>query len=223
VPAAAAPPAPSPVEPVVRQKPAEPVAPKPAAAEISTTTLFEPHLTMGDEAESGSFLSRIPIPVKIGLAILLLAAALYFVLGKGQAPVASAPVAVGEQGWSTEWAGDAVGSRRGRQLTLYRPSVGMTDYQMQFSGQIESKALGWVFREADTKNYYAMKIENLRPGAMAISHFAVVEGRESSDSQKPLGIDARPGATYRVSWMYRARGSLFTSPMSRSISGPTTG
>jgi hypothetical protein len=33
---------------------------------------------------------------------------------------------------------------------------------------------------------------------MAITHFAVVEGRESSNSQKPVGIDARPGAAYRV-------------------------
>lgn len=125
--------------------------------------------------------------------------AFYFIFGKiGEKPASSRGVAVGEQGWSTEWASDAGGSRRGRQITLYRPSVGMTDYQLQFTGQIESKALGWVFRASDTKNYYAMKIENIRPGAMALTHFAVVEGRESSYSQRPLSIDARPGASYRV-------------------------
>src|SRR5438046_10360517 len=74
----------------------------------------------------------------------------------------------------------------------------MTDYQMQFTGQIESKALGWVFRAYDTKNYYAMKIETLRPGAMAVTHFAVVEGRESSYSERPRSIDARAGAAYRA-------------------------
>jgi hypothetical protein len=33
---------------------------------------------------------------------------------------------------------------------------------------------------------------------MALTHFAVVDGRESSTSQRPLSIDARPGAAYRV-------------------------
>ena len=186
----------------VPPKEKEPVAPKQStAAEMPLGSTFEPHLNLGGEAESGSFLSKIPLAVKIGAAIVLLLVAVYFVFGKSESTAGSGgsrPVAVGEQGWSTEWASDAAGSRRGRQLTLYRPSVGMSDYQFQFVGQIESKALGWVFRELDTKNYYGMKIENIRPGAMAVSHFAVVEGRESSNSQKPVGIDARPGAAYRV-------------------------
>jgi len=155
---------------------------------------------MGTEAESGSFLEKVPLPAKIGIAIMLIMGALYFTLGKSsdKSTGSGRPVAVGEQGWSNEWASDAVGSRRARQITLYRPSTGMTDYQMQFTGQIESKALGWVFRASDTKNYYGMKIVNIRPGAMAIGHFAVVEGRESSSSERPLAVDARPGAIYRV-------------------------
>jgi len=156
---------------------------------------------LGD-TDSGGFLEKIPMPAKLGVALLLAVVALYFLFGRsGSRDKANAPqaaVSVGEQGWSTEWASDTGGSKRGRQLTLYRPSTGMTDYQFHFVGQIESKALGWVFRAADTKNYYAMKIETLRPGAMAISHLAVVEGRESSYSQKPVSIDARPGAAYRV-------------------------
>jgi hypothetical protein len=199
VPADRAPSSPSPRE----SAPASEVVPReaPKEKESAPPPTFEPHLSMGNEAESGSFLSRIPLLVKIGAAIVLLTVAGYFVFGKSDTTAgggANRAVAVGEQGWSTEWASDAAGSRRGRQLTLYRPSVGMSDYQFQFVGQIESKALGWIFREADTKNYYGMKIENIRPGAMAISHFAVVEGRESSDSQKPVGIDARPGAAYHV-------------------------
>src|SRR5260370_27077147 len=43
-----------------------------------------------------------------------------------------------------------------------------------------------------------MKIVNIRPGAMALSHFAVVDGRESSSSERPIAVDARPGAMYRV-------------------------
>jgi hypothetical protein len=190
-PAAASLPEPAPAGEVI-----PPEAPK-EKEPIALRSTFEPHLSLGAEAESGSFLSKIPLVMKIGLAIVLLSVAGYFVFGKSE-NTGNRAVAVGEQGWSTEWASDAAGSRRGRQLTLYRPSVGMSDYQLQFVGQIESKALGWIFREVDTKNYYGMKIENIRPGAMAIAHFAVVEGRESSSSEKSVGIDARPGAAYRV-------------------------
>jgi hypothetical protein len=174
--------------------------PKPSApAEAPPVVSVEPKLTLGADTESRSFLEKIPLPAKIGIAILLVLAALYFAFGKSDKPAGDGrAVAVGEQGWSTEWASDTVGSRRARQITLYRPSAHMTDYQMQFTGQIESKALGWVFRLSDTRNYYAMKIETLRPGAMAITHFAVVDGRESSYAQRPLTVDARPGAAYRV-------------------------
>ena len=43
-----------------------------------------------------------------------------------------------------------------------------------------------------------MKIEVEKPGSMVITHFAVVDGRQSSDSQRPLAVDARPGTPYRV-------------------------
>jgi len=105
---------------------------------------------------------------------------------------------VGEQGWVTEWASDATGSRRRRQITLYRPSAQLSDYQMQFTGQIESKALGWVCRAGDTKNYYGMKIENDKHGSVVYTRFAVVNGRESSVTQKVLPIQARVDTTYNV-------------------------
>jgi hypothetical protein len=164
--------------------------------ESAAPATFEPNL---GGADSASLIERIPMLVKIGVVLSVVAGGLYFGLGKTvEKPAANKPVFVGEQGWSTEWASDAVGSRRARQLTMYRPSVGLSDYQFQFVGQIESKALGWIFRVNDTKNYYAMKIESLRPGTMGLTHFAVVDGRESSYSQKPLTLDARPGAAYNV-------------------------
>jgi len=69
---------------------------------------------------------------------------------------------------------------------------------MQFTGQIESKALGWVFRAKDTKNYYGMKIENDKPGSVMYTRFAVVNGRESSVTQKRLPIQARVDTAYNV-------------------------
>ena len=58
---------------------------------------------------------------------------------------ASAPgVAMGESGWVTDWASDETGSRRGRQITLYRPSLRLSDYRLEFLGEIDRNALGWV-------------------------------------------------------------------------------
>ena len=44
-------------------------------------------------------------------------------------------------------------------------------------GQIETKAIGWVFRAADPKNYYVAKIEIVKPGlepTVALVRFAVI-------------------------------------------------
>ncbi len=195
---------PEPPKPAVVEKPptaldAAPVIPAPVVpAPVVPAQVMEPHLSMGDEAESSSFLSRIPLPVKIALAVLLMSVAFYFAFGKSGEKAGGNAVAMGEQGWTTEWTSDPAGSRRARQITLYRPSAHMEDYRMQFVGQIESKALGWVFRAADTKNYYGMKLEQDKPGSMLITHFAVVDGRESSYSQRPVAVDSRPGTAYRV-------------------------
>ena len=35
----------------------------------------------------------------------------------------------------------------------------MPDYRFEFRGQIERKALGWIFRASNPKNYYVMKLE----------------------------------------------------------------
>jgi len=179
-------------------KPAEPPPYQPSSIDRAAASAAERHLTLGDQRPESLF-ERIPMSLKIGVALLALMVGLYFVFGRSRSSEDGAAVTVGEQGWSTEQVSDPVGSRHGRQLTIYRPSVGMSDYQLQFSAQIETKAIGWFFRQTDTQNYYAMKIENLAPGKMAITHFAVIEGRESSYSQRPLGVDARPGAMYRVS------------------------
>jgi hypothetical protein len=161
-----------------------------------------PHLSLDSGADQG-FLARLPMAAKAGVPVLIALALGSFLLGHGHTTSASSvgdvtPSTVGGQGWVTEWASDAGGSRRGRQLTLYRPSRGLSDYQMQFTGQIESKALGWVFRAADTKNYYGMKIENDGPGSVRYTRFAVVNGRESSETQKTLPIHPRPDTVYSV-------------------------
>jgi hypothetical protein len=159
----------------------------------------------------------IPIAVKAGIPVVLIAALGWFLFfsdgaAKKPAPSTSAQTLnVGEQGWVTEWASDSGGSRRGRQLTLYRPSLTLSDYKLKFTGTIETGALGWVVRAADTKNYYAIKIVVTRPGpspTLAITRLAVVDGRESSFNEKPLAIPMVGNLTFSVE--VEAKGPNFT-------------
>jgi hypothetical protein len=169
--------------------------------ETKSADMVVPHWSLGSRVDQG-FLARLPMAVKAGAPVLLVLLLGAFLMAHSGSSAASstggAPTSnVGEQGWVTEWASDAAGSRRGRQITLYRPSVDLSDYQMQFTGQIESKALGWVFRAKDTKNYYGMKIENDK-GSVMYTRFAVVHGKESSVTQKRLPIQARVDTSYNV-------------------------
>jgi hypothetical protein len=185
---------------------------QPATAQAGTQTankihpapmqlVWEPHLYAGGVRDG--FFARLPMAVKVGAPMLVVLGLSSLFLGHGRTMSASSAghglsSNVGEQGWVTEWASDEGGSRRRRQISLYRPSMHLSDYQMQFNGQIESKAIGWVFRAADTKNYYGMKIESDKNGAVRYTRFAVVHGFESRLEQKALPFKARVDTIYNV-------------------------
>ena len=116
---------------------------------------------------------------------------------------------MGGAGWVTEWASDRTGSIRGRQISLYRPSKAMSDYRLEFTGRIERKSFGWVFRAVDSKNYYVGKLEALGPGPtspMALTRFAVIGGIEGPHVQRVLAHS--PSDSLKVK--LEARGSRFT-------------
>lgn len=150
----------------------------------------------------------------LGLAIiaLLLAAGMGAYELRSPPPDSSAVsgMEMGGAGWITEWASDAAGSARGRQLSLYRPSLSMSDYRLDFLGRIESRSLGWVFRAADSSNYYAAKLEAPRPGArtLTITRFAVIHGFEGMHIQRTLTLAAGAAETLKV--RLEARGPRFT-------------
>ncbi len=128
-----------------------------------------------------------------------------------QAVVATNPFAAGEGGWMTDWATDLTGEKRGRQLTLYRPSMRMADYRMDFSGRIKRKSLGWVFRATNTNNYYGARIEIVRAGnfpTVALSRFSVIDGRETPAGQKLIPVRLRAETPYQV--RFEAKGPKFT-------------
>jgi hypothetical protein len=106
-----------------------------------------------------------------------------------------AAVEMGEAGWLTEWVTDPTGSSHGRQISLYRPSLPMSDYRLEFSGRIEHKSLGWAFRKTDSRNYYVGKLQASRPGGpVNLVRYAVVRGVEDPHIQIPLPNVSSAGA-----------------------------
>jgi hypothetical protein len=77
----------------------------------------------------------------------------------------------------------------------------MSDYRLEFLAQIEKKAVAWVFRASDTRNYYAMKLVESKHGpaaAYSIVHYAVVDGRQELKLELPLPMTASSKTMLRV-------------------------
>jgi hypothetical protein len=187
-----------------------PAAVAPKAAPQRPLLLAAPQFTMALESD------RLRRWIGVAGVVLLLAAgaAGYKRLRRGSSPSAESMAVAGKEmgsaGWITEWASDSAGSARGRQISLYRPSVSMSDYRLEFLGRIEHKSLGWVFRAADSRNYYVAKLEAAQPAARAltITHFAVIRGFEGLHIQRTLKLD--PGAAGMLRVRLEARGPRFT-------------
>lgn len=99
------------------------------------------------------------------------------------------------------WSFDATGFVRPGPLALYRPSMNLTDYQMQFLGVIDKQALSWVVRAADFDNFYVVKLMVLKSGPLptiGVVRYAVVDGKADSRVDTIAAIDARTDMLYRV-------------------------
>ena len=102
---------------------------------------------------------------------------------------------------STEWTFDATGFVRPGPLAIYRPSMNLTDYQMQFLGMIDKKAMSWVVRAADFQNFYVVKLVVMKPGPLptiGLTRYAVVNGKADSRVDTVVPVDARADMLYRV-------------------------
>jgi hypothetical protein len=107
----------------------------------------------------------------------------------------------GQGDWAKFWSYDNAGFVRTGALALYTPSRNMTDYRMEFLGQIERKSLSWVVRAADFKNYYIVRLVTTRGGPLptvAIVRHAVVNGKEERPVQRPLPMSVQSDTLYRV-------------------------
>jgi hypothetical protein len=102
----------------------------------------------------------------------------------------------------TTWSFDTTGFVRPASLAVYRPSMVLTDYEMEFLGLIDKKALSWVVRAQDFDNFYVVKLVVLKPGPLptiGLTRYAVVNGKAQDRVDKVLPVSVRPDMLYRVS------------------------
>jgi hypothetical protein len=162
---------------------------------------------MGSTSLMGSLKGKLAIAA----VVLVMAGAAYFVVGgkphaptvnPGAAAEKSGPsIMVGGGGWVEGWAGDPSGMHLGRQITLYRPSLKLSDYRIEFKAEIETKSLGWVFRASDPDNYYAMKLAMVTAGLspkIALFKYLVANGRQTQVGRVPVDQDVRLDTLYSV-------------------------
>ncbi|HEV1287980.1 MAG TPA: hypothetical protein VNU44_21830 [Bryobacteraceae bacterium] len=188
------------------QKAAEPSRPTPYPG---SSDLGLPRLNL--QAPTG-FLGQIPMVAKIGIAVVLVAGLgvlIAFSSKSGGAAsvsnhtgtvVAGTALPSGEAGWITDWGADP-GVRRTRQISILRSSQTLTDYRIEMQAQIETKAIGWIFRAADPKNFYITKLEIVKPGlepTVALVRYAVVNGEEGAHTQLPLPMKVRRDTMYKI-------------------------
>jgi hypothetical protein len=158
----------------------------------------------------------IPLPAIVAVIamFMLLVAGVIAFLGKSAVAVPSKSVAptvragaalpVGMDGWITvDWP---------RHVSLLKASSKLTDFRMEFDARIEAKALGWVFRAQDANNFYAMKLEIVKPGRdpiIALKRYTVIDGQDQPITQIPLPSAFRLDTRYKI--RLEALGNQFTA------------
>jgi hypothetical protein len=127
----------------------------------------------------------------------------------------------------SDWSVEA-GQVRPASLRVWKPSSSLSNYELEFEGQIDRKSMDWAFRAADLRNYYATKLVITRPGPLpnaGLVRFVVLDGRERERVELPLPLTLESGVDYRVRVSVRGdrfltsvNGQLISSWMDSRIS-----
>ena len=192
---------------------------KPSLQQARTSTSLSSELNLGlseptmqTPARGGrSWISTILTAVT-GAAVL--GAGLFFFLGKqSDAGLKSPAPALSDGTLAAQWiANFAPDAQHGRRVSLLRSSMKLAAYRLDFESSIRIKALGWVYRAQDSKNFYVSKIELQKPGqnpVYALVHYAVINGVEQPRLETPLHASVPMGGFYQI--RFEAAGNRFTT------------
>lgn len=99
------------------------------------------------------------------------------------------------------WSYDSTGFVKPGPLALFAPSMSMTDYEMEFLGQIDKRAMSWVLRAEDMDNYQAVKLVQLKGGPLptvGLIRYSVVRGKEGTHKTTVLPFPVHTDTIYRI-------------------------
>jgi len=183
----------------------------PQSSPDQPTLTFETLQLQMMAANNTSFLGSLKGKLAVAaVLVLVLGSVAYFMSGKSrkispasadQGESAGPSIMMGEGGWVQAWGSDPLNVHAGRQITIYRPSLKLSDYRIEFQGQIDTKSMGWVFRAADPNNYYAMKLAVVVPGPtprLALLKYVIRNGRESEAGRVSLNVPARNDTIFSI-------------------------
>ncbi|GEM_PF-4607991 len=176
-----------------------------------------------EQEKTSSRRLRVPpgmVLIALGVAIIGIAFTLYFAMHWSAKSLANEPpslqqgppIPVKASGWIQDFAPNPSGTKGARWISVLRPSLKLTDFRMEFRGRIEKKAMGWVFRARDPRNFYVMKLEQIKTEsepAVALVRFAVLNGVEQPRVR--IGLPARSSAQSLYNVRLEAVGSRFTT------------
>jgi hypothetical protein len=117
----------------------------------------------------------------------------------------------GPKGWESTWAVNSPEAAQPGRMALYRAMTPLTDYRLEIQGQIQSKALGFVFRATDMNNYHAAKIVIRKPGPLPsiyLVRYSVVGGSAGQKTETLLPTYLRTDTLYDM--LVTVRGEDFT-------------
>lgn len=103
-------------------------------------------------------------------------------------------------------------------LRIWEDSKNLTDYRLEFEGEIAKKSMGWAFRANDLRNYYASKINLSRTAGSAtaeIVRFSVLGARESKRISLPLPIAIDKDTFYHV--QVKVKGDKFITSINGHV------
>ena len=96
-------------------------------------------------------------------------------------------VEAGPRSWALESGKEAIPNS----LALFKPSSGMTDYRLEFSGDVKRNGISWAVRAADHLNYQALEITERKKASefqLWFTRYKVVAGKEGPRTQVLLHI-----------------------------------
>jgi hypothetical protein len=99
------------------------------------------------------------------------------------------------------WAFDQAGFVRPGPLAIYRPTQGLSDYTFEFLGQLDRKALSWVFRAQDFNNYHAQRLLITRGGPLptvVLQTWSVIDGKPGPKRETVLPFVSQRDMLYRI-------------------------